>query len=62
MPQVIAQHTDYPHFPGTLFDCPACEAECFCCPSQTQCVRCAIADETQALSQKEIAYLERLTF
>jgi len=20
------QHVDYPHWPGTLYDCPACEA------------------------------------
>lgn len=21
------EHADYPHWPGTLYDCPACEAE-----------------------------------
>lgn len=23
-------HADYPHHPGTLYDCPACERECYC--------------------------------
>lgn len=23
-------HADYPHEPGTLYDCPACESRCFC--------------------------------
>jgi hypothetical protein len=22
-----AEHVDYPHWPGTLYDCPACEAQ-----------------------------------
>ncbi|MFF5973718.1 hypothetical protein ACFY7C_19535 [Streptomyces sp. NPDC012769] len=21
------EHVDYPHWPGTLYDCPACEAQ-----------------------------------
>ena len=24
------QHVDYPHEPGYLYDCPACEARCHC--------------------------------
>lgn len=24
------KHIDYPHAPGSLYDCPACEAECNC--------------------------------
>jgi len=32
------QHADYPHLPGTLYDCPACEARCHCTPGATQCV------------------------
>jgi hypothetical protein len=24
------EHVDYPHEPGTLYDCEACESECFC--------------------------------
>lgn len=25
-----AEHSDYPHEPGTLYDCEACETECYC--------------------------------
>jgi hypothetical protein len=32
------QHADYPHEPGRLYDCPACEARCHCTPGYTQCV------------------------
>jgi hypothetical protein len=38
-------HVDYPHTPGTLYDCPACEASCFCTDG-FQCVHCALAAET----------------
>jgi hypothetical protein len=24
------EHVNYPHPPGYLFDCPACESQCFC--------------------------------
>lgn len=34
------EHADYPHTPGTLYDCPACEAECFCADG-FPCVHCA---------------------
>lgn len=37
-------HTDYPHQPGTLYDCPACEATCFC-TDRNQCAHCAIEAE-----------------
>jgi hypothetical protein len=23
-------HADYPHWPGALYDCPACESTCYC--------------------------------
>jgi hypothetical protein len=39
------RHVDYPHTPGTLYDCPACEAACFCTDG-VQCVHCAITAET----------------
>lgn len=32
------QHVDYPHFPGRLYDCPACEAKCHCKAGETECV------------------------
>lgn len=31
-------HVDYPHWPGYLIDCPACEAECHCAPGNAECV------------------------
>ena len=31
-------HVDYPHEPGRLYDCPACEARCHCTPGDAQCV------------------------
>lgn len=34
----IIRHADYPHHPGTLYDCPACEAACHCTPGSAQCV------------------------
>lgn len=26
----MREHVGYPHTPGTLYECLACEAECFC--------------------------------
>jgi len=37
-------HADYPHQPGTLYDCEACESDCYC-DYETSCVACAIANE-----------------
>jgi hypothetical protein len=31
-------HADYPHEPGRLYDCPACESHCYCRPGETECV------------------------
>ena len=31
-------HADYPHVPGRLYDCPACEARCHCTPGDAECV------------------------
>lgn len=28
--QVEPKHSDYPHWPGALVGCPACETTCFC--------------------------------
>lgn len=41
-------HVDYPHEPGTLYDCAACESHCHCTanPYDTMCVACAIAQES----------------
>jgi hypothetical protein len=38
-------HVDYPHFPGSLFDCEECESTCYCVHGETQCVHCAIKAE-----------------
>ena len=32
------QHVDYPHEPGYLHDCPACQARCHCTPDAAPCV------------------------
>lgn len=32
------QHADYPHEPGRLPGCPACEARCHCTPGTAECV------------------------
>jgi hypothetical protein len=32
------KHVDYPHSPGYLFGCWACESECHCRPGNAQCV------------------------
>jgi hypothetical protein len=40
------EHADYPHMPGCLYDCPACEATCHCPDDGVQCVHCAITAET----------------
>lgn len=37
-------HTDYPHVPGALYDCQACESECYC-EGNGNCVYCAILAE-----------------
>lgn len=31
-------HAAYPHAPGRLHDCPACEAKCHCVAGETECV------------------------
>lgn len=36
-------HVNYPHEPGRLYDCPACEDQCHCTPAvargeETECI------------------------
>lgn len=31
-------HSTYPHHPGYLYDCEACEAECHCATGNSQCI------------------------
>lgn len=38
-------HANHPHLLGTLYDCPACESECFCDDESTKCVYCDITSE-----------------
>lgn len=28
----------YPHHPGMLYDCPACESRCFCVAGESECI------------------------
>lgn len=37
MPETEA-HVNYPHEPGRLFDCGACEARCHCKAGEVECV------------------------
>lgn len=39
------RHADYPHEPGTLYDCPKCETVCYCTADHTPCVHCALGTE-----------------
>lgn len=34
----MSEHVNYPHYPGYLYDCPACEAECHCTEGNAVCV------------------------
>jgi hypothetical protein len=34
----LVRHSDYPHEPGRLYGCPACEARCHCTPGTAECV------------------------
>lgn len=40
-----ANHLDYPHHPGMLYGCPACDNYCQCEhinePGETECIHCA---------------------
>jgi hypothetical protein len=55
-------HVATPHFAGQLFGCPACEAECQCQPNETQCVHCAVKEETAIFSAKQTAYMDRFSY
>jgi hypothetical protein len=37
-PEHQPAHADYPHEPGRLYGCPACEAACHCTPGDAECV------------------------
>src|SRR5262249_38710914 len=39
------EHADYPHEPGQLYQCLACESRCYCFSGDWQCVYCATLAE-----------------
>lgn len=39
-------HADYPHNPGTLYGCLACESQCHCHDGFT-CIYCGPEDEEE---------------
>lgn len=46
------EHVNYPHEPGRLYDCPACESECHCSEvkrlqGETECIFCAALTSEQ---------------
>jgi hypothetical protein len=53
----MSEHADYPHHPGYLYDCPACEAHCYCKPGDTECVHCAL--DVGKLGAKVASYVSR---
>ena len=38
MPCPLMAHNEYPHEPGYLYDCEACESSCHCTPGNAECV------------------------
>ena len=43
------EHADYPHWPGSLYDCPACETYCYCSlggalSGEEKCLHCSIEE------------------
>lgn len=47
----MLKHADYPHTPGVLYDCQACESTCFCGPEGDEpCVHCALNQESEDLA------------
>ena len=54
LPQLFP-HVDYPHAPGSLYDCGACETECYCDFLKAPCVFCALRFERMGLGPLNIA-------
>lgn len=47
------KHSDFPHTPGMLYDCEACEAICFCGPDgEGPCVHHALIQESEDMATK----------
>jgi hypothetical protein len=46
---LVPSHVNYPHTPGFLYDCPACESQCYCdLDVDVSCVYCAILLGTES--------------
>lgn len=56
-----AGHADYPHHPGSHFDCAACESTCYCVPDETTCVHCTIKAERK-INRRAIRYIDRFSY
>lgn len=52
-----SEHVDYPHTPGTLYDCVACETACNCSgvEGDTMCIYCAETFATLASEFRSFA-------
>lgn len=49
----MMQHNEYPHTPGMLYDCLACETTCFCGPEGDEpCVYHALAQESEDTAKR----------
>jgi hypothetical protein len=54
-------HVDYPHEPGYLYDCLACESECFCESdaveggTQAPCIFCCNYKESQGVTVSDLS-------
>lgn len=55
-------HVNYPHNPGTLWDCLACESACYCRSDGQECVYCASLADSDYLTEKERQYINRFSF
>jgi hypothetical protein len=59
-------HVNYPHEPGRLYDCPACEARCHCTGerSDTECIYSGPRDHRfdRARLEHTAEYIQRLEF
>lgn len=53
------EHAGYPHEPGTLYDCYACENHCYCDDNSETCVYCAEATTLWVTDPTEETYCER---
>jgi len=54
-------HVDYPHNPGTLWDCEGCEdGDCVCIPNGSGCVSRDCVYDTIPFELSEDVYAEEL--